>query len=127
MYRIFILFVLLLLITNCNSQKVVKNSMAPHIKTQLDSLKNVAVFTTKNVINKQILITRVYHDEDGSWQFFDDLSTNSNENIMIVRFGHIVQRDSSVINLLSMPASHFAQRKSANEAWEISQFKESED
>ena len=92
-----------------------------------DSLKNTAVFTTKNVINNKMLITRVYHSSDGSWQFFDDLSTNSNENVMIVGFGQVVQRDSSLMKLLGLPPSYLAHRKTINEDWNIEPFIETED
>lgn len=127
MNRIVFLFSLALLISHCNSDKRGNLSTDSKTTSQLDSLKNTAVFTTKNIINKKMIITKVYHDADGSWQFFDDLSTNSNENVMLVAFGQIVQRDSSIIKLLDMPFSHLAHRKSANEEWKIDAYKQTDD
>lgn len=127
MYRIFLLAGVILTITNCNSHKMENLSIDSKTKSQLDSLKNTAVLTTKNVINNKMLITRVYHNTDGSWQFFDDVSTNANENIMVVGFGQIVQRDSSIIKLLDLPPSYLAHRKTANENWKIDLFKETEE
>lgn len=74
-----------------------------------------------------MLITRVYHDADGSWQFFDDSSTNSNENVMLAAFGQMVQKDSSIITLTGMPFSHLAHRKSAKEEWIIEAYMETDE
>lgn len=127
MNRIVFLFSLTLLISNCSSHQKENLSLDTKTKSQLDSLKNTAVFTTKNIINKKMLITRVYHNADGSWQFFDDVSTNSNENVMLVAFGQIIQRDSSLIKLLDMPFSHFAHRKAADEDWKIDAYKQTDE
>ncbi len=126
MNRIFLILVFFFSLISCNSHKIEKPSIDPKVKSRLDSLQNTAVFTTKNVINNKMLITKVYHDAGGTWQFFDDQSTNSSENVMVVGFGQIVQRDSSVIKLLDMPLSHFAERKMLNEDWKINPFTETE-
>ncbi|OFY99554.1 MAG: hypothetical protein A2491_07025 [Bacteroidetes bacterium RIFOXYC12_FULL_35_7] len=81
--------------------------------------KNKAVFTTKNVVNKNMLITRVYHDNDDEWQFFDDISTNSNENIMIVSIEQIIGIDSTILDVINLQKGYFAKRSSLEKSWEI--------
>jgi hypothetical protein len=78
---------------------------------KIEMLLNTAVFTTKNILQKNYLITRVYHYEDNSWQFFDDISTNENANIMIVSLKNILNKDSTIKELINMPAENYATRK----------------
>ena len=60
------------------------------------------------------LITRAYHDEDNFWQFFNDISTNSNQNILIVGLGEVLKLDSSITDILDIPTGYYATRKSKN-------------
>ncbi len=64
-------------------------------------------------------IVRVYHDHDGSWQFFDAVSTNSNENIMLVSLQEILDTDSSINELLNMENGYFAEREEKNKKWNL--------
>jgi len=85
---------------------------------------NLACFTTKNVVSKKFPITRVYHFSDGNWQFSDDESSNSNENIMIVSLGQVLKIDKTIENLLSMSASHCAKHDKKTNTWTMSKFEE---
>ncbi len=85
---------------------------------------NTAVFTTKNVMNNHYLITRVYHHNDGSWQLFDDISTNSNANIMIVGLKEIIEEDNSIKNILNLPEGKMASRINKNDTWKVQDNKE---
>ena len=88
---------------------------------------NMVVFTTKNVIKDGHPIVRVYNDEDGSWQFFDAVSTNSNENVMLVSMAEILETDNSLREILDMKSSHFASRADKSEKWIIDEFTETEE
>ena len=85
---------------------------------------NQAVFTTKNVMNNKMPIVRVTHDHDGSWQFFDAVSTNSFENAMLVSLKNIIDTDSSIIEVINIGEGHRAEREEKNKPWTISSFEE---
>lgn len=108
MKTIIIFFVLCTLTMSCNNENLEGKANVP---------LNTAVFTTKNVIRNGYLITRVYHDNDNSWQFFDDISTNSNENIMIVGLGEILKYDATVAGILDTPIGYYATRRSKEDKW----------
>jgi hypothetical protein len=88
---------------------------------QNDSIDlNVAVFTTKNVIENKMTITRISHDKDGAWQFFDELSTNSNANAMIVLLGEILKIEPAILSVLTkIDEGFYAIRYDKNDDWEI--------
>ena len=89
------------------------------MKPKTDIPLNTSVFTTKNVMKKNFLITRAYHDDDNSWQFFDDVSTNSNENVMVVGLGEILEHDTTIAEILKTPTGHYATRKSIADKWTV--------
>lgn len=94
------------------------------MKAKINIPLNTAVFTRKNVIHEMYLITNVYHHEDGTWEFFDDISTNSNENMMIVSLGQILKRDSTITEILNMPAGYHSTRKSITDNWTVKKSEE---
>jgi hypothetical protein len=87
---------------------------------------NSACFTTKNVVNRKLPITKVYHFSDDNWQFSDSESTNSNKNIMIVSLGQILKIDKTVEKVLKMSKGYRAERTENNTVWKISKFKEAD-
>ncbi len=88
---------------------------------------NMAVFTTKNVMKNGLTIVRVSHGDDGYWQFFDAVSTNSNENIMLVSMGSVLNMDESLQAILNMEPSHRASRESKNQDWIVEKYIEEEE
>lgn len=88
---------------------------------------NMAVFTTKNVMLKGLPIVRVYHGDDGYWQFFDAVSTNSNENVMLVAMGEVLKTDESLKEILGMDYSHMAYRSDKKQSWTIEEYTEEEE
>jgi len=85
---------------------------------------NQVVFTTKNVMNNKMTIVRVTHDHDGSWQFFDAISTNSFENAMLVSLQNVLNTDSSISEVLHIDEGHFAEREEKSKPWTIHTFEE---
>ena len=79
---------------------------------------NLAVFTTKNVMKNGHTIVRVYYD-DGDWQFFDALSTNSPDNAMIVALKEVLQIDPSINSILNLKPGHKAIRTDKDDKWLI--------
>jgi hypothetical protein len=77
-----------------------------------DDPQNVAVFTTKQIIEKQKPILFVSHDEeDGAWQFHDGDLTSS-EDARIVSLLQIVTIDPSIMDLADLPYGWEASRNS---------------
>ncbi|MEO6456020.1 MAG: hypothetical protein ABIN97_18210 [Ginsengibacter sp.] len=73
------------------------------------------------------LITRVYHSSDNFLSFMDDYSTNSNENIMLVSLGNILEKDDSVKTAIDIPIGYRAWRKNLNDKWTIEAYMEEDD
>ena len=90
-------------------------------KEDLDYILNTAVFTTKFVLQDKKTITLVSHEtEDGAWQFFsDDFFDNFEDVVKIVGLSEIFELDSSLIELLDMPAGYSATRKGKHDKWNI--------
>lgn len=80
---------------------------------------NVAVITTKNILNRSLDILQVWHDEDdGMWQFLDGTDIKE-EDALIVSLKEIVELDNSILQLYSLPLGWIAFRSNKNSEWEI--------
>lgn len=78
---------------------------------------NVAVFTTKSVVNGERPILRVTHDDDdGAWQFHTGQAVDGGE-AMIVALREIVKLDPSVASLADLPYGWIAMRDSVTSEW----------
>ncbi len=84
--------------------------------------KNLAVITTKRVIDDALPILLVSHDPEGDWQFLCG-TTNRPKNGMIVSLGNIFDRDRSLAELADLPEGWKAVRKSADAPWRRSRVK----
>lgn len=79
--------------------------------------KNVAVFTTKAIIEGTRSIRIVTHDEDdGAWQFLDGQETDE-QNARIVGLSEIVRIDPSVMCLADLPEGWMAERDGLSSTW----------
>ncbi len=88
---------------------------------------NMVVFTTKNVMKNGLPVVRVYHGSDGYWQFFDAVSTNAGENVMLVSMEQVLKTDDTLKSILNMDPSHFALRTDKNQSWTIEEYPEEEE
>ena len=128
MKYIIVFLVLVTSVMSCHDDNSNENMFNSFKKKQkIDISLSTAFFTTKNVMKENLLITRVYHDYDSSWQFFDEMSTNSNENIMVVGLGQILKSDTTIKDVLNIPAGYFASRKSKVDKWDIIKLKREEE
>ena len=96
-------------------------------KIKTNTSPNTIVFTTKKVMLENQVITRVYHSSDNSLQFFDENSTNSNANVMLVGLQQILKKDPTVNIAINMPLGHCGVRKTIKDKWIIEPFQENED
>ena len=83
-----------------------------------DSL-NIAVFTTKYVLNNNSHILYVYHyEEDGAWEFLG-IENHNDEDYRIISLEEIINIDSSILEIVSMNMGYYAKRKSKEAEWII--------
>ena len=79
--------------------------------------KNVATFTTKQVIEDNYPILRVTHDEeDGGWQVLCG-TTNKSEDARIVSLYSLYEKDQSIGELVDLPLGWVAWRESKDSGW----------
>ena len=79
--------------------------------------RNVAVFTTRQVLREGKPILHVAHDaDDGAWQFHDGGSAHS-ADAMVVALEEVFARDPSVAALADLPLGWCADRESADRPW----------
>lgn len=83
-----------------------------------DESKNVAVFTTKQIIFEGEPILYVVHDEeDGAWQFLHD-SIVSLDDAAVAGLSEIVEMDESINELYNLPLGWEAFRIKKAAQWE---------
>lgn len=105
-------FLLILLI-------IVLNSCSTNKKTFQDP-PYTAVFTTCYIVKEKHLITEVYHDEDGAWQFFsDDDIENIDSCAMLITLKQIVKLDQTILEISDLKQGYVAKRKSLTDSWVI--------
>jgi Domain of unknown function (DUF4262) len=75
------------------------------------------IYTTKRVMKGEDLITRVFHDaEDGAWQFHGPPESKK-EDIAIVCFHHIIDKDATINQLADLQPGWCAWREDASSPW----------
>lgn len=78
--------------------------------------RNVAVFTTKHVLEKNPIIY-VYHDKDGDWQFHSELGPEM-KDARVVALETITKIDSSVNDLFDLEYGWCARRDNISDDWQ---------
>lgn len=82
---------------------------------------NVVVFTTASVLEGSHPILHVTHDsDDGSWQFHTGNGRPSIDEARIVCLQQIVELDSSITELASLPVGWQAKREQIDRPWRLS-------
>ena len=80
--------------------------------------KNVAVFTTTQVLRLRQPILHVSHDaEEGAWQFHTGAQPVSAADAMIVALSEMVEHDPSISELADLPCGWFAERDGVGSPW----------
>lgn len=75
-------------------------------------------FTTRQVLDGAA-IARVYHDEDGDWQLFEEDGPLSEADGRIVHLGHLIERDPTILELRGMAEGFEASRADGGNGWVI--------
>jgi len=82
-----------------------------------DDVKNVAVITTRAIINKASTILYAYHqEEDGQWEFYDE-SIITEKDAAVISFEEITLIDKSVLELHDLKYGWYAYRNSNLDNW----------
>lgn len=81
---------------------------------------NVAVFTCKQIVEREKWIHYVSHDEeDGAWQFHtSDPNTIEDDDMITVSLKSIYKIDPSIAELSDLPLGWHAWRESQNSPWQ---------
>ncbi len=88
-------------------------------KSKISDSLNVAVITTRKILDGSAWIAYVSHDsEDGAWQFLNQKSTELDENdAALISLNEIMTIDSSVDELMDLPLGWCAWRDEKNTQW----------
>jgi hypothetical protein len=86
---------------------------------------DIAVFTTKYVLEDKRIITYVSHEmEDGAWQFFsNDEFEDFSKVARVVGLNEIMDLDPTLRELVGMEIGYIATRNDLNDKWKIRQDK----
>jgi hypothetical protein len=80
--------------------------------------KNVAVFTTKQVVQQGRPVLYVSHDlDDGAWQFHTDDDAVSVSDAMVVTLSEMMDLDPSLHELYDLSLGWIAERRSQSASW----------
>lgn len=77
---------------------------------------NKAAITSRNIAFNKSLISHVYYDEDGDWQFFDGI-TIKEEDAIVVSIQQILALDPTLKSLPEMEIGESATRSSLTDSW----------
>jgi hypothetical protein len=78
--------------------------------------KNRATFTTRRVLDDNLPILLVSHDDDGGWQFLCGTTTRT-KDAKIVSLGCMFERDQSLAEVADLPEGWTASRPAIGAAW----------
>jgi hypothetical protein len=79
--------------------------------------ENLAIYTTKYIIELEKPILYVYHEQNGDWQFVCG-TTDNNEDVKIACLKDIIEIDNSLNELFNLGLGEYAYRKSINDKWQ---------
>ena len=84
---------------------------------------NMAVITTRYVLDNNSPILYVFHyEDDGVWAFIGDEKCQNSDN-RVVSVEEIINIDSSILELADMPCGYCAKRTDKNISWVIEPYK----
>ena len=89
------------------------------METNFGIALNTAVFTTRHVLKHISPVLRVYHFEDGSWQFSGPEQALIDEDYRVISLNEMLLLDSSLRMLGNLKVGCEAIRKSKKDYWQI--------
>ena len=90
--------------------------------------KNVAVFTTTQIVREGRPVLYVSHDlDDGAWQFHTNDESVSVKDAMVIALSKMIEIDPSLAELHDLPFGWIAIRDTVNADWVRSQREDASD
>lgn len=87
-------------------------------------MENLAVLTTKFVLEDNSPIVSVFKDEEGDWQFFGKEEGISEEDARVVSLEEILEIDKSIKDILSIDNRSHAWRDEIGTDWNIENYEQ---
>jgi hypothetical protein len=88
-------------------------------KKMKEEFLNQVVFSTRFVIKENSPIQVVFHDEDGTWQFFGPEKKVETEDGMILFMKEVIEIDPTIIDALGVSEGYEARRHAKGSPWII--------
>jgi hypothetical protein len=76
------------------------------------------VFSSKQVVSRELPLLLVTHEEDGDWQFLNGTETDDFANGAVLHIEHVVDEFPEVLELADLPAGWIAWRTEAHAPWQ---------
>ncbi len=80
-------------------------------------MNNLAVITTKFVLENNSPIISVFRDEDGDWQFFGKENNISETDARVVSLNEILNLDKTIEQIITISKGMQAFRESKDKDW----------
>lgn len=81
---------------------------------------DVAVFTTRFVIeDHEPVIKVVHHDDDGSWEFTGGTQGSADADYRVIALHEMIERDPSLLEVADLPSGGKAFREAKGDPWKI--------
>jgi hypothetical protein len=77
---------------------------------------DLGVFSSHRVMDRDLPVLLVFHDENGDWEFLSSYEESA-EEIVLVHVSHLLEFDPSLQRLADLPAGWKAWRESATAEW----------
>lgn len=84
--------------------------------------ENLGVFAADAVMRGEQPVRYVAHTPDDDWWISDRLTGNDPDLFHVVHLSHLLELDSSIEALASLPAGEEAERDGVDEPWRIGPF-----
>lgn len=89
-------------------------------------MENIAVITTRFVLENHSPILSVFKDEEGGWQFFGVENNILEEDARVLSLDEMVQMDSTIKNILEIDNGTHAWRENIHQKWKIEKYNQEE-
>lgn len=90
----------------------------------MDNNGNTYVFSTKGIVENNVCINYIVHDEDGDWQFLNLEEDLTEDNARLLSLEEVIDMDNSIENVLKMDMGFYAIKSESTNAWIIRQISE---
>ncbi len=80
---------------------------------------NLAVITTKSVMNAKATIQLVTRDSDGDWQFLPHMDTLDMDDALVVAIKNLLRIDATLLDVMHLQRGEQAWRATPKDHWTI--------